>query len=312
MRWRLAPDNVELTLRTNCAVPTNMTKPCQGPDANPRQPKTPAPSGAIDAHAHVFGPLDQFPYVEERGYTPPEASLDQWFAMHKALGIERGVLIQPSVHGTDNRAMLAAMAKAGGRLRGVVALDADVSDAELAALNTAGVRATRFNLQFSGGVALDAMASLADRVADLGWHVQFLMDARDLVDLGPKLMALPTDIVIDHVGFLPASSGVDHPGFQIFIEMVRSGKCWAKLSGPYRGSEQDPPYNDMTPYAQALIAARSDRIIWGTDWPHPALDGQMPNDGDLFDMLAVWEPNEARRYAILVNNPERLFGFDPV
>lgn len=289
-----------------------MTKLCQGPDLNTRKPKTPAPPGAIDAHAHVFGPLDRFPYLAERGYTPPEASLAQWFEMHRTLGIERGVLVQPSVHGTDNRAMLAAMAAADQRLRGVAAVEAEVSDSELSALNAAGVRAIRFNLQFSGGVALDAMAALAERVAGLGWHLQFLMDARDLVELGPQLQRLPTEIVIDHIGFMPASSGVEHPGFQAFVELVRSGKCWAKLSGPYRGSEQDPPYDDITPYAQALIAARPDRIIWGTDWPHPALEGPMPNDGDLFDMLAVWELDEARRRAILVDNPERLFGFDPV
>ena len=288
-----------------------MTKPCQGPDLNTRRPKTSAPPGAIDAHAHVFGPLEQFPYVAERGYTPPEASLAQWFAMHQALGIERGVLVQPSVHGTDNRAMLAAMAEAGQRLRGVAAVEAEVSDAVLSALNAAGVRAIRFNLQFTGGVALDAMAALAARVVGLGWHLQFLMDARDLVEVGPQLQQLPTDIVIDHIGFMPASSGVEHPGFQAFVELVRSGKCWAKLSGPYRGSEEHPPYDDVAPYAQTLIAARPDRIIWGTDWPHPALDGPMPNDGDLFDLLAVWEPDEARRRAILVDNPERLFGFDP-
>ena len=202
-----------------------MAEPCQGPDLNPRRPKTAAPHGAIDAHAHVFGPLEQFPYVEERGYTPPEASLGQWLEMHRVLGIERGVLIQPSVHGTDNRAMLAAMAEAGSRLRGVAAVDAEVDDSELAALDAAGIRAIRFNLQFSGGVALDAMTSLAARVAGLGWHLQFLMDARDLAEVGPQLQQLPTDIVIDHIGFMPASSGVEHPGFQTFIELVRGGKC---------------------------------------------------------------------------------------
>ena len=288
-----------------------MTNLCQGPDPHPRKPKTSAPPGAIDAHAHVFGPLDQFPYVEERGYTAPEALLASWLLMHSVIGIDRGVLIQPSVYGTDNRAMLAAMMEAGHRLRGVAAVEAEVNDSELSSLNAAGIRAIRFNLQFKGGVALDAMAALAARVAGLGWHLQFLMDVRDLVEVGDQLQQLPTEFVIDHIGFMPASCGIEHPGFQIFLELLRSGKCWAKLSGPYRGSEQGPPYNDMTPYAQALIATRPDRIIWGTDWPHPALEGPMPNDGDLFDLLALWEPDENRRRAILVTNPERLFGFDP-
>ena len=286
-----------------------MTKPCLGPDPNPRPPKFAMPAGACDCHAHVLGPPDQYRYVPERSYTPPTALLVDYQALHQVLGIERAVIVQPSVHGTDNRVTIDGIAGYGPNARGIAVVGADVDEAELQRLNDGGIRGVRLNLLFGGGVGLQALEPLSQRIADLGWHVQLLLDARDLVELAPRLRKLPVPLVVDHMGHMNVAHGIDHPGFQALIELVRDGICWIKLSGNYRISASGPPYKDAIPFARALIAAAPGHMVWGTDWPHPALNDSMPNDGDLLDALDDYAPDPELKKAILVDNPARLYGF---
>lgn len=287
-----------------------MTKPCQGPDPAPRRPKHSPPPRACDCHCHVIAPLDKYPLVAERRYTPPEATLEAYAQVLDTLGLERTVIVQPSVLGTDNGATLEAMAALGARARGVAVVDADVADAELERLHEAGIRGLRLNVLFGGGVGFEAMERLAARIAPMGWHLQLLVDARDLAALAPRLRALPVDIVVDHMGHMSTAHGIDHPGFQALLALVREGACWVKLSGNYRISAAGPPYADAAPFARALIEAGPGRMVWGTDWPHPALEGPMPNDGALLDAVFDFAPDDALQRAILVDNPATLYGFD--
>jgi len=286
-----------------------MTTPCLAPDPNPRPPKFPMPAKACDCHAHVLGPPDKYPYVANRSYTPPTALLGDYQTLHRILGIERAVIVQPSVHGTDNKVTLDAIAGYGPDARGIAVVDTDVSERELQRLHDGGIRGVRLNLLFGGGVGLNALEPLAQRIADLGWHVQLLLDARDLVNLAPRLRSLPVPVVVDHMGHMKTGHGIDHPGFQALLELARDGICWIKLSGNYRVSSDGPPYRDAIPFARALIEAAPQHMVWGTDWPHPALNDVMPNDGDLLDALDDYAPEADMKRAILVDNPARLYGF---
>ena len=286
-----------------------MTKPCLGPDPEPRAPRFDVPVGACDCHAHVLGPPEIYPYVADRSYTPPPASLEAYKLLHRVLGIDRAVIVQPSVHGTDNQVTLDAIAGYGPNARGVAVVDASVGERELIRLNDGGIRGLRLNVLFGGGVGIDALEPLAERIADMGWHIQLLLDARDLVELAPRLRRLPVPAVVDHMGHMKISSGIDHPGFQTLVDLVRDGICWVKLSGNYRISAEGPPYSDAIPFARALIEAGPERMVWGTDWPHPALNEFMPNDGDLLDALDDYAPDPDLKRAILVDNPARLYGF---
>jgi len=267
------------------------------------------PSSACDCHAHVLGPPDIYPYVAERSYTPPTATLEAYQSLHRVLGIERAVIVQPSVHGTDNRVTLDAITGYGSNARGIAVVDVTVDDTELSRLNDGGIRGLRLNLLFGGGVGIQALEPLAERIADMGWHIQLLLDARDLVDLAPRLRRLPVQVVVDHMGYMNVAHGIDHPGFRTLVELVRDGVCWIKLSGNYRISEQGPPYTDAVPFARALIEAGPQRMVWGTDWPHPALNDFMPNDGDLLDALDDYAPDAELKRTILVDNPAQLYGF---
>lgn len=283
---------------------------CQGPDPDPRPPSFAVPPGACDTHAHVFEAPGRYPMVAERSYTPPEAPLEAYEHLHRTLGIDRGVLVQPSVYGTDNSAMLDAMAQIGPRLRGVAVVEPDVSEAELARLDKAGVRGVRVNLLFKGGVGPDAMARLAARVGELGWHLQLLIDISTFPDLAKTLGPLPVDLVVDHMGHMKVANGLDHPGFRDLLALVRDGRAWVKLSGAYRTTGQRvAPYDDVDPFARALIEAGPERMVWGSDWPHPMVDIPMPNDGEILDLLARWAPDEDVRRKILVDNPAALYGF---
>lgn len=288
-----------------------MTTPCLGPDPNPRPARFSMPPGACDCHAHVIGPPETYPYVAERSYTPPPALLEDYMAMHRALGIERAVIVHPSLHGTDNRVTLDGIAGYGRNARGVAVVDPDVTDAELERLNTGGIRGIRFNIMFGGGVELDALEALAERIKPLEWHVQLLINVnRDLVALAPRLRKSGLPFVVDHMGFMDAADGLDHPGFQTLVTLVKDGVCWAKVSGNYRIANDRPHFRNAIPFAKALIEAGPERIVWGTDWPHPALTSNMPNDGDLLDALDDYAPDPALKKMILVENPARLYGFD--
>lgn len=285
---------------------------CPPPDPNTAKPKLIAPAGAIDCHAHVFGPETKYAYSPARGYTPPDASIDTYLGVLEALGIERAVLTQPSVYGTDNSAMLDAMAQHPERLRGVVAVNANITDRELEDLHGKGARGVRVNVADKGGNPFDSMADVrrfCERLKHLGWHLEVLLHVNDFTDLTQTFADFPIDIVVGHLGYVKSPNAVEDPGFQEFLDLVRGGNWWVKLTGTYRitGAE-NPPYTDVIPVAQKLIETNPDRLIWGTDWPHPFHYRGMPNDAYLLDQMLNWA-NEATLQKILVDNPERLFAF---
>jgi predicted TIM-barrel fold metal-dependent hydrolase len=282
---------------------------CQGPNPVVSPPRFAVPDGACDTHAHVIGPADRFAMVANRSYTPPPAPAASYLGMLDSLRMARGVVVQISVYGTDNRCMVETLKAHPGRLRGVAVVAPDVGDGELEALHAAGVRGIRINVLFGGGVAIDEMERLAARVAPLGWHIQLLIDARNLPELGPRIAGLPVEVVIDHMGHMPVTAGVAHPGFQWLLRLLEDGKAWTKLSGAYRISQANAPFHDTLPFAQALVAAAAERCVWGSDWPHVAVDGPMFDTGSLLDLLPDWVPDEAVRNRILVDNPARLYGF---
>jgi len=290
-------------------APANPAPDCPPPDADPQPPGFAMPAGAWDCHAHVFGPFDRFSYIADRSFTPPAAPVDAYIRMLARLGFARGVLVQPSVYGTDNRAQLAALAAGGGFWRGVAVVDDNVSAAALAALHAAGFRGARFNLVYRGGVARAALEAVARRIAPLGWHIQLFADVSRFDDLAGLLTDLPVPAVIDHMGFVPAARGIDDAGFRALLRALGAGRAWVKLSGANRlTARRLPPYDDVVPFARALIAANSDCLVFGTDWPHVLLPVPMANTGALLDELATWAPDLYVREKILVHNPARLYG----
>lgn len=276
-----------------------------GPDPAPHAPAFRMPAGAWDTHFHVIDSRHGF--ARGRSYTPPDAPRADLLALHRSLGIDRGTFVQVSVHGTDNRAMLDALGQTQG-YRGVAVVDSTVTDAELDAMHAVGVRGVRVNVLFGGGVGFDHMTRLAARISRLGWHMQLLVDVSAPDMPWDTIEALPCDRVIDHMGHADCGLGLDHPGFQRLLRLLRAGGSWVKISGAERISRQTrPPFADATAVAQALIAAAPDNCVWGSDWPHVKLSVPMPNDGDLLDLLARWAPDEAQRRRILVDNPLRLY-----
>ncbi|NLS06079.1 amidohydrolase family protein [Rhizobium sp. P32RR-XVIII] len=280
-----------------------------GPDPNTRTPRLRLPAQACDCHAHIFGPQDRYGYDPNRSYTPPDASLEEYLALLDTLGIERGVLVQPSVYGTDNAAMLDGLERTRARLRGVAVIEPDIAHSELERMHDLGIRGCRLNLYYEHGNVDDLAPALAERIAAFGWHLQFYLRPHDLPRLEKTLLRLPTDIVIDHLGQAPVAEGVEADAFQSLHRLVRNGRCWIKLSAPMRMSAQKFPYRDVTPFIHALVDTKPDRTLWGSDWPHPRVGNAMPNDGDLVDLLGEWIPDEAVRNQILVDNPARLYGF---
>jgi len=283
---------------------------CAGPHLDVRKPKLVLPPHAADCHCHVFGPRDEYPWAANRLYTPPPVTLDDYLAMLRATGFARGVIVQTGLYGTENRFLIDALKAHPNKLRGIALIGEDVTDRALRDLTDAGVRGFRVNRTARTGLAFDVARRLAARVKDLGWHVQFLLDVEDHPDLDTMLGGFATEVVIDHMGRPDPAKGVNAPGFQALIRLLKSGRGWAKLSAPYRTSRLEPPYDDITPFAHALVAVAPERLVWGSDWPHVLLDTTMPNDGDLVDRIAVWAPDEAVRKRILVDNPERLYGFE--
>lgn len=289
---------------------------CPPPDAELRKPKVELPAGSVDTHAHVFASQDEYPLISNRGYTPADAHLDSLLAMHAMLGVDRLVLTQPSVYGTDNSAMLDAIARYPDRIRGVVAVGAEVTDKELEDFHAKGIRGIRVNLVDKGGMPFASIAEFcrfAERLKPFGWHVELLIHVHKFPDIRKTLGKLPVDISVGHLGYMKTSEGINHPGFQDFLNLVRDGDCWVKLTGTYRITTSTmsgkTPYLDVTPTAQALIEANQDRVIWGTDWPHVATYGCMPNDADLVDHVLDWTTDTAIQQKIFVDNPVNLFGF---
>jgi predicted TIM-barrel fold metal-dependent hydrolase len=284
------------------------TIPPPHPDPHPPRALTP-PAGACDAHCHVFGPADRFPFAPDRSYTPPDAGADDLARLQGRLGLSRAVLVQASCHGTDNAAMVDALRRSGGRYAGVAMVDESFTADDLGALHDAGVRGTRFNFvaHLGGAPDLDRFDRIVTRVAPLGWHVVLHFDAADLPTHAGLLDRMPCPYVIDHMARVDATAGLDQAPFQALLRLLADERCWVKVSGAERlTAGGGPPYHDVVPYARALIAAAPDHILWGTDWPHPNVR-QMPDDGDLLDLLADFAPDPATRDRILVDNPARLY-----
>lgn len=282
---------------------------CPAPDPHPGGPTRYAvPPGAVDTHAHVIGLPPAYPFVAERSYTPPEAPAARYRAMLDATGMAHGVLVQVSVHGTDNRLMVETLRANRRRLRGIAVIPLGLPDADLAALKEAGVTGLRLNVLFGGGVGLDQVERYGALAREMGWHLQFLLDARHLPGMAATMARLPVPLVFDHMGHMPASAGVEHPGFQTLLGLVRDGN-YVKLSGAFRVSETGPPYADTVPFARALNDAAPDRCLWGSDWPHVAAWNGPPKLPALLDLMADWVPDAERRRLLFVDNPTRLYGF---
>jgi len=283
---------------------------CQGPDPNPRSPRLKAPPGATDTHFHILGPATSYPYISNREYTPPDALPSTCRRLFQTLGIQRAVLVQPSVYGQNNNCMEDSARQLGVATRMVAVVPLTTSDKELRRLHDAGVRSVRFILAHIGGLPPADLERFSERIKAMGWHIQLLLRPSHIIDLETRLAKLTTEFVIDHIGLIrPSEGGLSQPAFQALLRLLRTGRCWVKLTGGYRISSLEPPYRDVIPFVEALVRERSDRILWGSDWPHVMVKAQMPNTTDLFDLLLDWVPDERIRTQVLVDNPQTLFQF---
>ncbi len=287
-----------------------------GPLAQPREPRVKPPPGAWDSHAHVFGPAGKFPYAPGRGYTPPDAPVENYVALLDHLGCAHGLVVQGNAHGYDNSVVLDALARYPQRLRGVAITDTRIQPATLREWHKLGMRGLRFHLlkQKAGyvrGVGLDVFAVFRKTMAELGWVMQIFCDGEVLPDVAPTLREIARDlpVIVDHYGMVDAARGVNEPDFQALLRLVGEGAVHVKVSAPYRVSKLFPDYADARALHGALLRANPERLMWGTDWPHPSIAAEvMPDDGHLLDLLFDWTPDEATRRKILVETPERLFG----
>jgi 2-pyrone-4,6-dicarboxylate lactonase len=278
---------------------------------NPSTPEFKVPAGAVDAHCHVFGPGAIFPYAPERKYTPCDASKDQLFALRDKLGFDKNVIVQATCHGTDNRALVDALVHSNGKARGVASVSRDVSDEELQAMHAAGVRGTRFNFvkRLVDFTPREVLFEIASRIAPLGWHVVVYFEAKDLPELWDFFTTLPTTVVVDHMGRPDISQPVDGPEFELFMKLMREHpNVWSKVTCPERLSNNAPhDFSDVIPFAKRVVDAFPDRVLWGTDWPHPNLKKYMPDDGKLVDFIPHIATTPELQRKLLVDNPTRLY-----
>jgi 2-pyrone-4,6-dicarboxylate lactonase len=284
--------------------------------ANPRKPQYKLPAGSVDAHCHVFGPGDVFPYAPERKYTPADAPKEKLFELHDFLGFDRSVIVQATCHGADNRALVHALRTAGDstagyRARGVATIRPGVGRDELADMHEAGVRGVRFNFvrRLADPKPDDYYRGLVDLIAEFGWHIVIYFEAPDLEERWDLFTSLPTTIVVDHMGRPDVTKPLDGPGFTLFQKFMREhGNVWAKLSGAERLTKSGPPgYDDVVPFARHLAQTFPDRVIWGTDWPHPNMKSFMPDEGDQVDLIPRIAPDDDLQRKLLVDNPMRLY-----
>ncbi len=277
---------------------------------NPSKPRYVPPAGAVDAHCHVFGPADRFPYAPERKYTPTDAPKEKLFALRDYLGFSRNVIVQATCHGKDNNALLDALAAAKGLARGVVTIGPEISDGELKAMDEAGVRGVRFNFlkRLVDFTPREVLAEIARRIAPLGWHVVVYFEAPDLAELEPFFTALPTNVVVDHMGRPDVALGTDHPQFRRFMDfMAHNHNVWSKVSCPERLSLTGAPYDDVVPFAREIVERFPSRVLWGTDWPHPNMTVEAPDDGVLVDVIPKIAVTPEYQRMLLVDNPMRLY-----
>jgi 2-pyrone-4,6-dicarboxylate lactonase len=281
------------------------------PHPDPSRPAFRLPPGAVDAHCHVFGPGDQFPYAPERNYTPCDAGKDALFALRDHLGVSRNVIVQATCHGADNSALADALLSADGRARGVATVHGDESDAQLADLHAAGVRGVRFNFvrRLVDPKPDEHYHRIVERIAPLGWHVVVYFEAADLATRWDLLTSLPTTVVVDHMGRPDVTQPVDGPGFGLFLRLLaENANYWSKVSCPERLSAVGPPdYSDVMPFARTVVERFPDRVLWGTDWPHPNMRSHMPDDGALVDLIPRIAPTADLQRRLLVDNPTRLY-----
>ena len=278
---------------------------------NPRKPEYAPPPGAVDAHCHVFGPAALFPFAPERKYTPCDAGKERLWALRDHLGFSRNVIVQATCHGADNRALADALGDAGGLARGVATVRKEVTERELQALHAAGARGARFNFvkRLVDALPWDDLQAVAEKVAPLGWHIVIYFEAADLPEICDLVAALPTTVVVDHMGRPDVSQPVDGPEFQRFVQLLEAHpNVWSKVSCPERLSRLGPPgYEDVIPFCRHLLERFPDRVLWGTDWPHPNMKSHMPDDGQLVDLIPRIAPSPELRQALLVDNPMRLY-----
>jgi predicted TIM-barrel fold metal-dependent hydrolase len=311
------------------SIAAGITMQTRNARANASQPATPVnfdlPAGSCDCHTHIHADPEKFPFFAGRVYTPELASPEEMTALHKALHIERVVIVTPSVYGTDNSATLFGMKARGTTARGVAVIDEKTPESDLDAMNQGGIRGIRLNLATGGvndpSVGRPRFQTAVERVKNRNWHVQLFTSLPMISAIKDLVAAAPVPVVFDHFGGAQAELGPEQPGFSDLVELVKSGKAYVKISAAYRASKLAPDYADAAPLARTLIAANSDRIIWGTDWPHPnsvTPPGKKPtdvtpllqiDDGRLLNQLPVWAPDAAIRKKILVDNPARLYGF---
>ena len=277
---------------------------------NPKKPDFVLPKGAVDAHCHVFGPSPEFPFAPERKYTPCNAGKDQLYALRDYLGFERNVIVQATCHGKDNRAMVDACRTAGDKARGIASVGADITMDELREMDEAGVRGVRFNFvkRLVDATPKEVFLGIAGKIAKLDWHIVVYFEAADLQELTPFLKELPTTIVVDHMGRPDVSKGADHPDFQSFIQLMDDmPNLWSKVTCPERLSVQGAPYDEVIPFYQAIVDRFEDRVLWGTDWPHPNMKSHMPDDGALVDYIPKIARTAEKQQKLLVDNPMRLY-----
>ena len=292
-----------------------MSKQIMDPDwlefhPNPKKPNFQLPKGAVDAHCHVFGPSPEFPFAPERKYTPCNAGKDSLFELRDYLGFERNVIVQATCHGTDNSAMVDACRAAGELARGVASVRSDITASELGEMHEAGVRAVRFNFvkRLVNATPREVFLEIAGKIQEFGWSTVVYFEASDLVDLQPFLQQLPGIIVVDHMGRPDVTKGVDHPDFQRFMDLMSGNEnMWCKVTCPERLTVAGPPYEDVVPYYKAIVQEFENRVLWGTDWPHPNMKSHMPDDGALVDYIPQIAETSAQQQKLLVNNPMRLY-----
>ncbi|MBL6780138.1 MAG: 2-pyrone-4,6-dicarboxylate hydrolase [Rhodobacteraceae bacterium] len=277
---------------------------------NPKKPDFQLPKGAVDAHCHVFGPSPEFPFAPERKYTPCNAGKEKLFELRDHLGFTRNVIVQATCHGKDNRAMMDACRASGGLARGVASVGADITKEELSDMHEAGVRGVRFNFvkRLVDATPKSVFLEIAAKIQDFGWSTVVYFEAQDLEDLEPFLQELPGIIVIDHMGRPNVKNGAEHIAFKRFISLMENNPLiWSKVTCPERLTIAGPPYDDVVPFYQAIVDRFEDRVLWGTDWPHPNMKSHMPDDGALVDYIPRIARTVQQQEKLLVTNPMRLY-----
>jgi 2-pyrone-4,6-dicarboxylate lactonase len=277
---------------------------------NPSKPKFKAPPGAVDAHCHVFGPAARFPYAPERKYTPVDAPKEKLFALRDFLGFDKNVIVQASCHGKDNAALIDALVHSNDKARGIAVIGEEATDADLKSMHRAGVRGVRFNFvkRLVDFTPRDVLKRIAARIAPLGWHIVVYFEMPDLPELETFFTALPTVVVVDHMGRPDVKKGVSHPEFQRYLKLLDGHtNIWSKVSCPERLTVAGAPYDDVVPFARTLVERYPDRALWGSDWPHPNMPVEAPDDGVLVDVIPKIAPTAALQKTLLVGNPMRLY-----